>query len=63
MTTREVFWIPAFAGMTRSRVGYALRTILAWPYSTFHQFVRAGIYPVDWDGVNTTTEEEAQFGE
>ena len=46
-----------------SRVGYALRTLLAWPYSTFHQFVRAGIYPVDWDGVNTTTEEEAQFGE
>jgi len=21
-----------------------------WPYSTFHQYVAAGIYPADWCG-------------
>ena len=21
-----------------------------WPYSTFHQYVKAGIYPIDWGG-------------
>ncbi len=24
--------------------------IVEWPYSSFHQFVRQGIYPVDWRG-------------
>jgi putative transposase len=22
-----------------------------WPYSTFHRYVKAGVYPVDWGGV------------
>nr|WP_199181041.1 hypothetical protein [Chromobacterium alticapitis] len=24
--------------------------VAAWPYSTFHRYVRAGIYPADWGG-------------
>lgn len=24
--------------------------IVEWPYSSFHQFVRQGIYPIDWCG-------------
>lgn len=21
-----------------------------WPYSTFHRYMKAGIYPMDWSG-------------
>ena len=31
-----------------------------WPYSTFHRYVRDGIYPVDWAGTDTAT---GEFGE
>jgi putative transposase len=33
-----------------------------WPYSTFHPFVRFGIYPVDWAGL-TIDETGTCFGE
>jgi len=31
--------------------GYA-RTPLDWPYSSFHRYVRAGVYPLQWAGVS-----------
>jgi putative transposase len=31
-----------------------------WPYSSFHRFLRAGTYPIDWGG---TRELESDFGE
>jgi putative transposase len=27
-----------------------VRRVRDWPYSTFHQYVEAGVYPVDWCG-------------
>jgi len=33
-----------------------------WPYSTFHRFVKQGVYPLDWGGV-TTTDNANKFGE
>jgi len=27
-----------------------VRRVRAWPYSTFHRYVRQGIYPEDWGG-------------
>jgi putative transposase len=32
-----------------------------WPYSTFHQFVRNGVYPADWACVDENT--PSHFGE
>jgi putative transposase len=32
-----------------------------WPYSTFHRYVKAGIYPKDWGGGND--ERNGRFGE
>ena len=29
--------------------GYA-ESAAAWPFSTFHRYVRAGVYPADWGG-------------
>ena len=26
-------------------------SVAQWPYSTFHHWVRAGVYPMDWGGV------------
>ncbi len=31
-----------------------------WPYSTFHQAVRAGVYPADWTGKDSS---DGAFGE
>ncbi|WP_018995203.1 transposase [Thioalkalivibrio sp. ALJ2] len=28
-----------------------VRAVADWPYSSFHRFVRAGVYPADWGGV------------
>ncbi len=27
-----------------------VRRVADWPYSTFHQYVARGIYPMDWYG-------------
>jgi putative transposase len=40
--------------------GYVSR-VLDWPYSTFHRYVRRGVYPEDWARGNEI--EEADFGE
>jgi len=40
--------------------GYVTR-VRDWPYSTFHRYVNAGIYPLDWGGVPNL--EEAEFGD
>ena len=32
-----------------------------WPYSSFHRFVKLGIYPVDW--ASGTENDESDFGE
>lgn len=31
--------------------GYAT-SVAQWPYSTFHHYVKAGVYPMDWGGDN-----------
>jgi putative transposase len=33
-----------------------------WPYSTFHRYVREGVYPPDWGGTNDV-HPEGSFGE
>jgi len=33
-----------------------------WPWSSFHRYVRQGVYPFDWGGINTNFECE-RFGE
>ncbi len=38
-----------------------VKEVKAWPYSTFHRYVREGIYPGDWGSEFTTPNEE--FGE
>jgi putative transposase len=40
--------------------GYVTR-VADWPYSTFHRFVREGIYPQDWGGQGMV--EDGAFGE
>ncbi len=40
--------------------GWAKR-VRDWPYSTFHRFVRQGVYPLDWAGVGLDT--EGEYGE
>lgn len=35
--------------------------VAEWPFSSFHSFVRRGIYPMDWGGIDTST--EGNFGE
>jgi len=29
-----------------------VNNVMDWPYSTFHRYQRAGLYPSDWGGVN-----------
>jgi len=40
--------------------GYVPR-VIDWPYSTFHRYVRLGVYPADW--ASGDGHEEAEFGE
>lgn len=35
--------------------------VVDWPYSSFHRFVRAGVYPLDWGGGQDDA--KAGFGE
>jgi hypothetical protein len=39
--------------------------VCEWPYSTFHRFVRSGLYPRDWAGSAQVAAEggESEFGE
>lgn len=39
----------AYIHFTPVKRGYVTR-VQDWPYSTFHRFVREGIYPLDWAG-------------
>jgi len=32
-----------------------VKQVAEWPYSTFHRYVREGIYPADWGGVTQET--------
>jgi putative transposase len=41
--------------------GYAKRA-LDWPYSTFHRYVKSGIYPEHWGG-GIVEDGRHQFGE
>ena len=41
--------------------GYVTRAA-HWPHSTFHRYVREGIYPADWAG-GAVTGESCEFGE
>lgn len=49
-----IHWNPVKHGLV-SRVA-------DWPYSSFHRFVRLGIYPPDWGGVTESSEDD-DFGE
>jgi putative transposase len=37
------------------------RTVAVWPYSSFHRYVRDGVYAADWGGVGAIL--EGEFGE
>ena len=39
-----------------------VKRVQDWPYSTFHRYVRDGVYPPDWCG-DAGVETEAGFGE
>lgn len=34
-----------------------------WPYSTFHRYAAAGVYPADWCGSGETKLNDTKFGE
>jgi len=38
-----------------------VKTVREWPYSSFHRFVRAGLYPDNWGGGTAT--DNGTFGE
>ena len=40
--------------------GY-VKQVIDWPYSTFHRYVRLGLYPCDWAG--TGLDDPDQLGE
>ena len=40
-----------------------VKRVLDWPYSTFHRFVAAGRYPMDWGGDGVDTLQSAIYGE
>jgi putative transposase len=42
--------------------GYA-KAVSEWPYSTFHRYVREGVYPLDWAGIASPSEPTARYGE
>jgi putative transposase len=42
--------------------GY-VKQVVDWPYSSFHRFVRRGIYPVNWGGTLADQREGDGFGE
>jgi putative transposase len=39
-----------------------VRRACDWPYSTFHRYVKAGIYSVDWAGYVVGSDDDG-FGE
>ncbi|KJS28594.1 MAG: transposase [Desulfatitalea sp. BRH_c12] len=41
--------------------GYVDR-VCDWPYSTFHRYVRSGVYPIAWAGTGSKTD-DAVYGE
>jgi putative transposase len=38
-----------------------VKQVIDWPYSTFHQYVKNGVYPRDWAGLKENSLDE--FGE
>lgn len=42
--------------------GY-VKTVVEWPYSTFHRFVKQGLYPPDWGGESAVETDGKEFGE
>jgi putative transposase len=42
--------------------GYVTR-VVDWPYSSFHRYVAAEIYPPDWDGCDAAVFKDLKFGE
>lgn len=37
--------------------------VVEWPYSSFHEFARKGVYPADWGGSERERCAEGSFGE
>jgi putative transposase len=42
--------------------GYVKR-VIDWPYSTFHRFVKLGLYPIDWGGIKEDEADRGNYGE
>ena len=40
-----------------------VKQVKDWPYSSFHRYVRAGIYPENWGGEVETEKDDGLFGE
>jgi putative transposase len=49
-----IHWNPVKHGLARAAED--------WPYSTFHRYVKAGVYPCDWGG-NGAEDADGDFGE
>ena len=39
-----------------------VNSVNEWPYSTFHRYVRSGVYPLDWGGIGDG-QDLADYGE
>jgi putative transposase len=49
-----IHWNPVKHGLAKCAV--------EWPYSTFHRFVAASVYPPDW-GISESENDSGPFGE
>jgi len=50
-----IHWNPVKHGLVQRPID--------WPWSTFHRFVKAGVYPADWGGAAARDLPMAEFGE
>jgi uncharacterized membrane protein len=60
--TLRVIWITFIGTRLNMASSIAQQIGLDWPYSTFHRFVRAGVYSADW-GIAQKEIEGKPFGE
>ena len=40
-----------------------VKQVADWPHSSFHQYVKSGILPLDWAGAVDTPDDKGQYGE
>lgn len=40
-----------------------VKRVIDWPYSTFHRFLKSGVYQSDWGGIGDAEIDGLEFGE